>query len=108
MKAYPLFLSMFYESFSEDESGECQFFDRSVGTFFEYVPDDGVVIFDDFSSIRKEEERVENELDRFFMKASHEEKFHLEKSGPLGLKLLSNFLAWDGRPGGADAVHAHA
>ena len=24
-------------------------------------------------------------------------QFHLEKSGPLGLKLLSNFLSWDGR-----------
>jgi glutamine amidotransferase len=24
-------------------------------------------------------------------------QFHLEKSGPLGLRLLSNFLSWDGR-----------
>jgi imidazole glycerol-phosphate synthase subunit HisH len=35
-------------------------------------------------------------------------QFHLEKSGPLGLKLLSNFLAWDGRLDGAQPEGAHA
>jgi glutamine amidotransferase len=25
-------------------------------------------------------------------------QFHLEKSGSLGVRLLSNFLSWDGRP----------
>lgn len=42
-------------------------------------------------------------------------QFHLEKSGPLGLKLLSNFLSWNGSPeatspaahgGGAEAARA--
>lgn len=30
-------------------------------------------------------------------------QFHLEKSGALGVRLLSNFLAWDGRVEGDDA-----
>jgi imidazole glycerol-phosphate synthase subunit HisH len=33
-------------------------------------------------------------------------QFHLEKSGPLGLKLLSNFLAWD--PGASSAGGSNA
>ena len=33
-------------------------------------------------------------------------QFHLEKSGALGVKLLSNFLAWDGRVEGIEAQGA--
>jgi glutamine amidotransferase len=33
-------------------------------------------------------------------------QFHLEKSGALGVKLLSNFLAWDGRVSGSEGARA--
>jgi transcription-repair coupling factor (superfamily II helicase) len=61
----PLFISMFYES---------------LQPFFDYVPEDSIMIFDNIFSIRQAEEHIENEIDRFLMKARSEEKFHLEKT----------------------------
>jgi transcription-repair coupling factor (superfamily II helicase) len=73
----PLFIPMFYES---------------LQSFFDYLPEDSVMIFDNLLAIKQTEERIENEIDRFLMKASSEEKFHLEKA--------SSYLTgeeWQGR-----------
>ena len=60
----PLFIPMFYEY---------------LHTFFDYMPKDGIMIVDNFPAIRETEDRTENEMDRFLLKARHEEKFYLEK-----------------------------
>ncbi len=77
----PLFLSLFYESLQENEEqkgGERLLRDAS-GTFFDYLPEDSLMIFDNSVSIRREEGSIENEIERFLLKARNEGKFHLEK-----------------------------
>ena len=59
-----LFIPMFYES---------------LHTFLDYMPKDGIMIVDNFPAIREAEDQAENEMDRFLLKARHEEKFYLEK-----------------------------
>ena len=77
----PLFLSLFYESLQENEEqggGERLLWDAS-GTLFDYLPEDSMMILDNSVSIRRSEESIENEIERFLMKARNEGKFHLEK-----------------------------
>ena len=84
----PLFLPLFYESFEREEreiSSESpaeagkEDFQPALGTFFDYMPEDCILIFDDFPAIERARENIENETDRFLLKARNEEKFYLEK-----------------------------
>lgn len=84
----PLFLPLFYESFeraSRDISSESpaeagkEDFQPVLGTFFDYMPEDFILIFDDFPAIERARENIENETDRFLLKARNEETFYLEK-----------------------------
>jgi len=74
----PLFIPLFYESLDSDQTG--QTLKESLGTFFDYLPKDSIVIFDNTLSIRQAEERIENEMERFLFKARSEGKFHLGKT----------------------------
>ncbi|MCX5854363.1 MAG: transcription-repair coupling factor [Deltaproteobacteria bacterium] len=76
----PLFIPMFYESLDHEQGSEGRSLKETLGTFFDYLPMDSIMIFDNILSIRQAEERIENEIDRFLMKARSEEKFHLEKT----------------------------
>jgi transcription-repair coupling factor (superfamily II helicase) len=75
----PVFLPIFYESLDEQEDDGRPLKD-APGAFFDYLPGGSIMVFDDMISIRQSEERIDNEIDRFLMKARSEEKFHLEKS----------------------------
>ncbi len=80
----PMFLSLFYGSFdglssetpSKIEKDDLQ---HALGTFFDYISEDCILIFDDFPAIDMVEENIENEIDRFLLKARNEEQFYLEK-----------------------------
>jgi transcription-repair coupling factor (superfamily II helicase) len=76
----PVFLPIFYETLDAEEAGNGRLLKDAPGAFFDYLPKDGIMVFDDMISIRHAEERIENEIDRFLMKARSEEKFHLGKS----------------------------
>ncbi|MEA1935569.1 MAG: CarD family transcriptional regulator, partial [Thermodesulfobacteriota bacterium] len=58
----PLFLPLFY---------------NGLDTIFNYVPEDSVVIFDDFISMEHAEEKIVNDIDRFLLRAEREDKFYL-------------------------------
>ena len=80
----PMFLSLFYETFDRLSSGhpskaEKNDLQHTLGTFFDYMPENCILILDDFPAIEKTEEDAENDIDRFLMKARNEEKFYLEK-----------------------------
>ncbi len=76
----PVFLPIFYEFPDADDRGDGRIQKDAPGVFFDYLPEDSVMVFDDMISIRQAEENIENEIDRILMKARSEEKFHLEKS----------------------------
>jgi len=76
----PVFLSLFYEPLDEDEEGKEWPANDASGTFSGYVPEGSIMVLDNLISIRREEERIENEVDRFLMKARSEGKFFLEKA----------------------------
>jgi transcription-repair coupling factor (superfamily II helicase) len=76
----PLFLPLFYESFDKEENGKGGFQKSATGNFFDYLRKDSIIVFDNSLSIPQAEEIIENETDRFYMKARSEEKFHLEKT----------------------------
>jgi transcription-repair coupling factor (superfamily II helicase) len=60
----PLFLPLFY---------------NGLDTIFDYVPEDSILIFDDFIAMEQSEEKIVNDVDGFLLKAEREEKFYLEK-----------------------------
>jgi transcription-repair coupling factor (superfamily II helicase) len=76
----PMFLPLFYETLVEEEEGREPIPTGQAGTFFDYVPAGSIIVFDDLMSIRQAEERLENEVDHFLMKARDEGKFYLEKT----------------------------
>lgn len=82
----PMFLPLFYESSArgERQRDEALFAgndnsQETLGTLFDYMQDDCTIIFDDLPMVEKAEADVENEIDRFLLKARKEEKFFCEK-----------------------------
>jgi transcription-repair coupling factor (superfamily II helicase) len=51
-----------------------------LGTLFDYLPPAGLMVLDDPLAIAQEQEKIENDLDRFLLKAHELGRFHLEKS----------------------------
>jgi transcription-repair coupling factor (superfamily II helicase) len=80
----PMFLPLFYESLAgTTKEGMEQHEDgppEMLSTLFDYLPESSLLIFDDFSMIEQVETDVENDIDRFLLKARKEEKFYLEKN----------------------------
>ncbi len=72
----PLFLSLFYEEPDQDRNGGPG---EMPGMLFDYLPDDSLLVYDDFFAQRQAGKEIENELDRFLLKAKLEETFYLEK-----------------------------
>ena len=70
----PLFHPLFYDAAGNGDPGA-----RGMATLFDYLPAGGLFILDDPLSIAQAEEKIENDLDRFLLKARTEERFHLEK-----------------------------
>ena len=70
----PLFLPLFYDMPGDDDSPE-----RGLGTLFDYLPATGPLVLDDPLAVSQALEKVENDLDRFLLKARDAERFHLEK-----------------------------
>ena len=69
----PLFHSLFYDRDRHDAG------DHGLGTLFDYLPADGLLVLDDPLAVGQAEEKTENDLDRFLLKAHDQERFHLEK-----------------------------
>jgi transcription-repair coupling factor (superfamily II helicase) len=72
----PLFLPLFYESFTNNENREDH---DTLGTLFDFMPRGTVLITDDFPALRCSEEGIANETDRLLMKAGSEGKFYLDR-----------------------------
>jgi len=53
--------------------------DYGLGTLFNYLPAAGLLVLDDPLAVGQAEEKIENDLDRFLLKAHDQERFHLEK-----------------------------
>ncbi|MCX5839143.1 MAG: transcription-repair coupling factor [Deltaproteobacteria bacterium] len=70
----PLFHSLFYDAAGGDDSG-----DHGLGALFDYLPAAGLLVLDDPLAVGQAEEKIENDLDRFLLKARDQERFHLEK-----------------------------
>ncbi|MDO9229617.1 MAG: transcription-repair coupling factor [Syntrophales bacterium] len=70
----PLFHSLFYDAAGNNDPG-----DQGLGTLFDYLPAGGLLVLDDPLAIALAQERIENDLDRFILKAHDGERFHLEK-----------------------------
>jgi transcription-repair coupling factor (superfamily II helicase) len=70
----PLFHSLFYDAAGNDDPG-----DQGLGTLFDYLPAGGLLVLDDPLAIASAQERIENDLDRFILKAHDGERFHIEK-----------------------------
>ena len=60
----PLLFPLFYET---------------LGTVFDYVPDNSLIIFNDLAAIRQSEEKIINNLDSLLLRAGREDKFYLER-----------------------------
>ncbi len=75
----PVFLPIFYESLGDEGKQDGPPLREAPGAFFDYLPAGSIMVFEDMISIKQAEGRIENEIDRFLMKARNEEKFHLER-----------------------------
>lgn len=70
----PLFYPLFYDAAGDDEPEA-----RGMDTLFDYFPPNGLFILDDPLAVAQAEEKTENSIDRFLLKASAEERFFLNK-----------------------------
>jgi len=84
----PMFLPLFYESLEETAGGSYsktptvsgkEYPAGSLGTLFDFVPENSILILDDLPAIEKAREDIENAIDRFLLKARGGEKFYLGK-----------------------------
>jgi transcription-repair coupling factor (superfamily II helicase) len=53
--------------------------DAGLGTLFDYLPPSVLLVLDDPLALSQQQEKTENDLDRFLLKARDQERFHLEK-----------------------------
>lgn len=73
----PLFLSLFYESL---ESGGAVSDEREApGIFFDYLPADSLVVFDDPLALKRAGEEIRNEIDHVLLKAAGAGQFYVER-----------------------------
>jgi transcription-repair coupling factor (superfamily II helicase) len=70
----PLFYSLFYCS-SENKNSDS----HEMGTLFDYLPPKGALVFDDPLTVSNLQEKTENDLDAFLLKAKNRKQFYLEK-----------------------------
>jgi transcription-repair coupling factor (superfamily II helicase) len=70
----PLFYPLFYDAAGDDDPGA-----RGMDTLFDYFPTNGLLILNDPLAVAQAEEKTENSIDRFLLKASAEERFFLNK-----------------------------
>jgi transcription-repair coupling factor (superfamily II helicase) len=84
----PMFLPLFYESLERTAGGSValstaeagrEYLSGALGTLFDYISQDSMIIIDDLPVVEKAGEEIENVIDRFLLKAGSEEKFYLEK-----------------------------
>ncbi len=72
----PLFLSLFYGS-SHESNGNIK--PETPGCFFDYLPQDSLLVFDDFAALNQSIISTGNEIDRLLFRAKEEERFYLER-----------------------------
>lgn len=53
--------------------------DQGLAALFDYLPADGLFVLDDPLAVMQAAEKIENDLDRFLLKARDQERFYLEK-----------------------------
>jgi transcription-repair coupling factor (superfamily II helicase) len=70
----PIFLPLFYETY--DDKGFAQ---SRLSSFFDYLPQDMLVILDDPLAISQSVRNTENNIDKLLFKAKNSSKFYLEK-----------------------------
>ncbi len=70
----PLFYPLFYSSLGTEDSGH-----EGMGTLFDYLPPGGLLVLDDPFTVAILQEKIENDLDAFFLKAKNQKQFYLEK-----------------------------
>ncbi|MGO9214252.1 MAG: transcription-repair coupling factor [Syntrophales bacterium] len=84
----PMYLPLFYESLEKGAVGnvsehqaeaERQDAAGALGTLFDFVPENSILTLDDPPAIEKARENIEDEIDRFLLKARGGEKFYLQK-----------------------------
>jgi transcription-repair coupling factor (superfamily II helicase) len=79
----PLFLPLFYASLgpaSPDHDALSAVPETvRLGTFFDYLPGNSLIVLDDALALENSGQNIENEIDRCLLKAKREEKFYLER-----------------------------
>ena len=70
----PLFYPLFYCSLRTEENDS-----EGMGTLFDYLPPGGLLVLDDPFTVGMLQEKIENDLDAFFLKAKNQKRFYLEK-----------------------------
>ena len=69
----PLFYPLFYDAAGDDDPEA-----RGMGTLFDYLTG-GLLILNDPLALAQAEEKIENDIDRFLLKAGGEERFFLNR-----------------------------
>jgi transcription-repair coupling factor (superfamily II helicase) len=80
----PLFLSLFYENGGSSDSPSglsagCEDNGESLAGFLDYPPAGSLIVVDDPLAMGPALETLENDMDRFLMKARDENRFYLER-----------------------------
>ncbi len=70
----PLFHPLFYEEAGGDNPDA-----KGMDSLFDYLPGGALLVVEDPLSVRQALEKIENDFDRFLLKARADERFHLEK-----------------------------
>jgi transcription-repair coupling factor (superfamily II helicase) len=70
----PLFLSLFYERFSEASASK-----EPLGTIFDYIPSKTILVFNDKPAIWSAYKSISNQIDQFLHKAYGERKIYPER-----------------------------